>query len=156
MLPSHHHLYISDVRKMAVNVKHPFLNLIFKVPCIMIQFMKITNKMQLCRIIYCSLTALHVLSDIFTHHQEHINCMYSFWYYSHVLLPADIKAEKFLTWIVPIQPRYQPATAHENNTRSCTYNSDAPDDERKYRSKHVQQWRNNKLSYTIASCRSFS
>jgi len=34
---------------------------------------KMTDKMQLCRIIYCSLTALHVSSDIFAHHQEHLN-----------------------------------------------------------------------------------
>ena len=34
-----------------------------------------TNKMQLCRIIYYSLAALHVSSDIFAHHQEHINCI---------------------------------------------------------------------------------
>jgi len=32
----------------------------------------ITNKMQSCRIIYYSLTALHVSSDIFAHHQEHL------------------------------------------------------------------------------------
>jgi len=83
--------------------------------------MKMTNKMQLCRIIYCSLTALHVSSDIFAHHHVHI------------------------------QPRYQPATTHENNTRSRTYSLDAPDDERKYRSKPVEQPRNNKLSYTVAS-----
>jgi len=31
--------------------------------------------MQLCRIIYYSLAALHVPSDIFAHHQEHINCI---------------------------------------------------------------------------------
>jgi hypothetical protein len=30
--------------------------------------------MQLCRIIYCSLAALHVSSDIFAHHQKHLNC----------------------------------------------------------------------------------
>jgi hypothetical protein len=36
---------------------------IFKVPCIMIQFYE--NGQQECRIIYCSLTALHVSSDIF-------------------------------------------------------------------------------------------
>ena len=36
---------------------------------------QMTNKMQLCRIIYCSLAALHVSSDIFTHHQEHLNCI---------------------------------------------------------------------------------
>jgi len=34
---------------------------------------KMTNKMQLFRIIYCSLTALQVSSDIFAHHQEHLN-----------------------------------------------------------------------------------
>jgi len=33
---------------------------------------------------------------------------------------------------------------------------DDPDDERKYRSKHVEQPRNNKLPYTVASCWSFS
>jgi len=30
--------------------------------------------MQLCRIIYYSFAALHVSSDIFVHHQEHLNC----------------------------------------------------------------------------------
>jgi len=33
------------------------------------------NKMQLCRIIYYSLAALHVSIDIFAHHQEHLNCI---------------------------------------------------------------------------------
>jgi len=33
---------------------------------------------------------------------------------------------------------------------------DAPDDERKCRSKHVEQPRNKQLSYTVASCWSFS
>jgi len=33
--------------------------------------MKITNKMQLCRLIYYSLSALHVSGDVFAHHQEH-------------------------------------------------------------------------------------
>ena len=31
--------------------------------------------MQLCRIIYYSLAALHVSSDIFAHYQEHLNCI---------------------------------------------------------------------------------
>jgi len=51
------------------------LHLIFMVPCIMITFFKMTNKMQMCWIIYCSLTALHVSSDVFAHHQEHLNCI---------------------------------------------------------------------------------
>jgi hypothetical protein len=36
---------------------------------------KMTNKMQLCRIIYCYLTAMHVSSDIFAHYQELLNCI---------------------------------------------------------------------------------
>jgi hypothetical protein len=92
-------------------------------------FCKMTNKIQVCRIIYCSLTALHVLSDIFAHHQEHLNCNYSFWFYSRVSSAA-----------VVAEPWQQPT---------------APDDERKYRSKHVEQSGNNKLSYTDASCWSF-
>jgi len=43
--------------------------------CIMTQYTKMTNKMQLCRVIYYSLAALHVSSDIFTYHQEHLNCI---------------------------------------------------------------------------------
>ena len=54
---------------------------------------KMTNKMQLCRIIYCSLTALHVSSDTYAHHQEHHSCIYSFWYYSHMWLPAGVMDE---------------------------------------------------------------
>jgi hypothetical protein len=48
--------------------------------------------MQLCRII-CSLTALHVSSDIFAHHQEHLNCICSFWYYSRMSWPAGVMDE---------------------------------------------------------------
>jgi len=31
--------------------------------------------MQLCKIIYNSLAALHVSIDIFAHYQEHLNCI---------------------------------------------------------------------------------
>jgi len=34
--------------------------------------MKATNKMQLCRLIYYSLSALHVSGDVFAQHQEHL------------------------------------------------------------------------------------
>ena len=44
-------------------------------PCIVTQYTKMTNKMRLCRIIYYSLAALHVSSDVFAHHQEHLNCI---------------------------------------------------------------------------------
>jgi len=56
-------------------------------------FTKMTNKMQLCRIIYCSLTALHVSSDIVIHHQEQLNFNYSFWFYSRVSLSAAVIVE---------------------------------------------------------------
>jgi hypothetical protein len=62
-------------------------------------FTKITNKMQRCRIIYYSLTALHVSSDILAHHQEHLNCDYSFWFYSRVSLLAAAASRH--TWIKP-------------------------------------------------------
>jgi len=35
--------------------------------------MKVTNKMQLYRLIYFPLSALHVSDDVFAHHQEHLN-----------------------------------------------------------------------------------
>jgi hypothetical protein len=51
-----------------------------------------TNKMQLCRIIYYFLTFLHVSRSIFAHHQEHLNCNYSFWFYSSASLSAAAMA----------------------------------------------------------------
>jgi len=39
------------------------------------RYTKMANKIQLCRIIYYSLAAVHVSSDIFAHHQEHLNCI---------------------------------------------------------------------------------
>jgi len=38
---------------------------------------KLTNKMQLCGTIYCPLIALHVSSNIFAHHQELQNCIFT-------------------------------------------------------------------------------
>jgi hypothetical protein len=55
--------------------KGRFINSISFFPCIMAQYAKITNKTQLCRVMYYSLAALHVSSDIFAHHQEHLNCI---------------------------------------------------------------------------------
>jgi len=49
--------------------------------------------MQHCRIIYYSLAALHVSSDTFAHHREHLNCIYSLWYNTGKLLPADCMGE---------------------------------------------------------------
>jgi len=48
---------------------------------------------ELVRIIYYSLAALHVASDIFAQHQEHLNRIYSFWYYTRMLRPVGIMGE---------------------------------------------------------------
>ena len=68
----------------------------------------------------CSLVPLHVSSDIIAHHQGHLNCIYSFWYCSHVSLSAAVVAE----------PRQQQTATDVNKTRRCNYSLDAPDDER--------------------------
>ena len=83
--------------------------------------------MQPFRLIYCSLLAVHVSSDIFPHHQEHLDCIYSIRYYSPMSLPVGVIDEMEL--------------------RYCIYSLGALDDERKYRSKHVGLTRNNKLIY---------
>jgi hypothetical protein len=56
-----------------------------------------TNKMQMCRIIYCSLNARHFSSDLIAHHQEHLNCIYSFWHYSRMSLPAGVMDDLDMT-----------------------------------------------------------
>jgi len=73
------------------------------------------------------LTAQHVSSDIIAHHQELLNCNYSLWFYSRLLLLAVVMAE----------PLQRPATINVSKTRSCNYSLEAPDDEQ-YHSKHVE------------------
>jgi hypothetical protein len=48
-------------------------------------------------IVYYSLAALNASSDIFAHSQEHLNCIYSFWYYTRMFLPVGIMVELELT-----------------------------------------------------------
>ena len=67
-------------------------------------YTKMTNKMQLCKIIYYSMSALHVSSDIFAHHQEHPNCISSFWYYTYMFLPVGIMGELEFQLGVPTLP----------------------------------------------------
>ena len=46
-------------------------------------------------------------------------------------------------WAVKAQPWQRPATTNVYKTRSCNYSLEATDDEREYRSKHVEQSRKN-------------
>ena len=59
---------------------------------------KVTNKMQLYRLIYFSLSSLHISGDVFGHHQEHLT-----------------------VFTVSIHPRHQPAATWVNTTRYCKY-----------------------------------
>ena len=84
-----------------------------------------------------SITRLHLVgyfydARIHKYKKKHINCIYSLWYYTRESLSAVY------------------------NTIGYKYGLDVPDNERKYCSKHVEQPRNNKLSYATASCWSFS
>ena len=42
---------------------------------------------------HCFLNVQHVSSNIIAHHQELLNCNYSFWFYTHLSLPADVMFE---------------------------------------------------------------
>jgi len=60
-----------------------------------------TKKVQLCGInlsFPCFLVALHVSSDIIAHHQEHLICSYSFWFYSRVSLSDADSSRQRYTW----------------------------------------------------------
>src|SRR5215475_5786963 len=65
--------------------------------------MKVTNKMQVCRLIYYSYSALHVSDDIFAHHQEHLTVF------------------TVSGGIHPSCCRHHPAATWVNNTRYCKY-----------------------------------
>jgi len=52
----------------------------------------------------CSLAALQVSSDIFAHHQEHLNFIYSFWYYTRMSLSAGVMGELELTEVSSNSP----------------------------------------------------
>ena len=76
------------------------------------------TEMQQCRTIYCSLAALHVSSDIFAHHQEHLNCIYSLWYHTRELLPAGFLGELELGSNSPTGTQFQ--LSHETGRQRLT------------------------------------
>jgi hypothetical protein len=56
--------------------------------------MKVTNKMQIYRLLYYSLSALHVSGDIFAHHQEHLTVFTV----SGSVHPKLLQAQPAATW----------------------------------------------------------
>jgi hypothetical protein len=94
------------------------LFLTFMEPCIFNVFLRTTNEVQLYTVFFIVVSALHVSSGISSHHQELKKCICSIGTcQTCVLLPH--KFDKY---------------------RCCIYSFWAPDDERKYRSKHVEHW----------------
>ena len=63
-----------------------------------------TNKVQLCRIIYYFLAALHVSSDIFAHHQEHLKCITASGITHVMSLPAGIMGVLEMSSTSPMIP----------------------------------------------------
>jgi hypothetical protein len=98
-----------------------------------------------------SLATLHVSSNIIAHHQEHLNCNYSFWFHSHVLLSwlsgnclevsshSATKAadSKKCEWNQKLQSQLRCSCWWAIiSLETCTA---------------AKEYRNNKLSYTVAS-----
>jgi hypothetical protein len=113
-------------------------------------FMKMTKKMQLCRIIYYSLAALHVSKRYFR-----VSSGASKLYLQLLVLHTSVAAGWYHR---RVGTPFQLSDDTNRQQQTCVipeavnkYSVDAPDDERKHRSKHVEQPRNNKLSYTVAS-----
>jgi len=92
--------------------------------------MKVTNKMQLYRLIYYSWSALLVSGDVFTHHQEHLTVFTV----SGSIHPSCCRLVSRMGWnclrvytphsphsSVSTRPRHQPAATWVNTTRYCKY-----------------------------------
>ena len=73
---------------------------------------KTTNKIQPCRLICYSLSALHVLGDFFAHNQEHLTVFTA---------SGSIYQCRWCRGRVGKRPRNQPAATLVNITRCCKY-----------------------------------
>ena len=75
----------SYLRRVCLSVSMPTYNNWAPTGLICVKFdtgvviMKITNKMQLCKLIYYTLSALHVSGDDFRPSSGALDCIYSIW-----------------------------------------------------------------------------
>jgi len=73
--------------------------------------MKVTNKMQLYRLIYYSYSALHVSGDVFAHHQEQLTVFTV----SGSIHPSSCRLASWMSF------QHQPAATWVHTTRYCKY-----------------------------------
>jgi len=112
--------------------------------------MKVTNKMQLYRLIYYSKPALRVSGDVFVHHQEHLTVFTA----SGSIYPSCCRLVSWMSWnckqfqLIHDTSRQQLGwmLLEAVNTVKCSWWW------AKNRSKHVEPTRNNKLTCIVASC----
>jgi len=118
------------------------------------------------RLIYYSKSALHVLGDVFAHHQEHLT-VFSV---SGSVHPSCCPLVSWMSWncgmwdvrraMYASHPTYRsfnssktPADSNSGeHYQILKIQASAPDDGRKHRLKHVELTWNNKLTYAFASC----
>jgi len=95
--------------------------------------MKVTNKMQLYRLIYYFKSALHVSGDVFIHHQEHLTVFTV----SGSIHPSCCRLVSWMSW--NFNSSKTPACSKLGEYYQILYKqSSVPDDGRKHRPKHVQ------------------
>ena len=70
------------IGQIPITINTVLRNLTFRGPCIVNIFQYISNRMQRYTPYLCLQTARHVSGGTSTHHQEHINCIYSIWNFS--------------------------------------------------------------------------
>ena len=79
---------------------------------------KVTNKMQIYRLIYYFKSALHVSGDVFAYHQEHLTVFTV----SGSIHTGCCRLVSWMSWnFVSTHPRQRPAGNWVNTTRYCKY-----------------------------------
>jgi hypothetical protein len=145
-----HKNLINKITFIILKRPGPMYHLTFMVPCIMMYLRKWPAR---CNGVgqFIVPRSLYMFQKIFLLFIRSITTLFTAsWYYSHVwMVPEAVSTSQLYLRLLVL-------FTYVNDTRSCKYRCDAPDNEPKYRSKHVELSRNNKLSYTVASCWTFS
>jgi hypothetical protein len=116
--PLFHSVSLTFVLMLSSRPFLGFLNNCFRSKISIKLIMKVTNKMQLYRLIYYSQSALHVSGDVFAHHRGHLTVFT-------VSVNIHPNCCRLLSWMrlnsVSTHPRHQPAEIWVNTNRYCKY-----------------------------------